>query len=120
MRSTDLDRAKVMLADVCKRGGHQWADIADKIASSYAQLWDYGAAMLVTEVTIDDKCHVLLAGGSMARDWVAGAENELSDWGKSHGCTALSLRGRSGWSRLLPHWVKVGNDGDLIDLELVI
>lgn len=120
MRSDDLERAKAMLADVCKRGGHEWADIVAKIATSYAQLWDYGKAMLVTEVTVDDKCHILLAGGSGARDWVKTAEKELAAWGNSHGCNALSIRGRPGWSKLLPHWSRVGSDGGLIDLELAI
>lgn len=120
MRSHDLERAKFVLADVCKRGGHQWTDIVGKIASSYAQLWDYGRAMLVTEVTIDDKCHILLAGGSDARDWIGSAEAELAEWARAHGCAALSLRGRRGWAKLLPHWIKTGFDGDLIDLELAI
>lgn len=118
MRSNDISRAKAMLAKACEMGKRDWADIEAKIATGYAQLWDCGPAMLVTEVTIDDKCNIALAGGSNARAWLRDAENVIWDWSIKHGCTAMTLWGRLGWQRILPHWTKIEVDDGLVCLEL--
>ena len=118
MRSNDLERAKAMLAKACELGKRDWADIEAKIATGYAQLWDCGPAMLVTEVTIDNKCNIALAGGTDARSWFRDAENAVREWSIKHGCTAMTLWGRLGWQKILPHWTKTGIDDGLVCLEL--
>lgn len=118
IRSNDIARAKTMLTKACELGKRDWVDIEAKIATGYAQLWDCGPAMLVTEVTIDNKCNIALAGGSDGRSWFRDAEKTVKDWSMKHGCTAMTLWGRLGWQRILPHWRKTGIEDGLVFMEL--
>lgn len=122
IRSTDIARARKLMASAAIRGKRDWRKLEAKIASCHAQLWDCGDAMFITEVTIDNKCNVAVAGGTNAREWIKVVETTLKDWSIQHGCTAMTLWGRRGWKKLLPHWREVdfpgANLGDLVFLEL--
>jgi hypothetical protein len=118
MRSNDIGRAKELLAKACKMGKRDWADIEQRLSNGHAQLWDCGPAMLVTEVTVDDKCNIALAGGKDVKSWFHEAEKAVKEWSVKHGCTAMTLWGRLGWQKILPHWENRGVDDGLVFLEL--
>jgi hypothetical protein len=66
------------------------------------QLWQgpRGAAVtLITDFPQKRVLHVLLAGGDMQQ--IIDFQESAAAWGKSHGCTQMTLSGRLGWQRAL-------------------
>jgi hypothetical protein len=89
-------------------GTHLFEDIEAGILSGKMQLWSGPNCAAVTEVIEYPRkkvLHIFLAGGDMAGllDMMDSAEA----WGRTQGCTSLTLSGRRGWSRVLdPHGFK--------------
>lgn len=84
------------------QGTHDFADIVDAILENRMQLWANDKACAVTEVIDFPKkrmLHVFLAGGDMAG--VRDLEEPAIEWGKTIGCTDMTLTGRKGWVRAL-------------------
>lgn len=77
-----------------------------------AQLWlatindTFQAGVIVTEIQFSVTRKVLeiryLAGVHLL-SWID-AQPSLAAWAKSHGCASMRMRGRKGWTRLLPKY----------------
>lgn len=75
-------------------------DIADGVHRGDLQLWPGPNSAVITQIVqypLKKVIHVFLAGGNM--DEVKKLENNLTVWGKSQGCQAVTLVGRPGWTK---------------------
>lgn len=87
-----------------QRDGHQWADILRWLEEGSAQIWQIdGTGYALTVANIKDEIEVVLAGGRNARGCVGPWEAAMRADPRHKGHT-LTLTGRRGWKRLLPHW----------------
>jgi hypothetical protein len=96
-----------------ERGGKTAADIIEKVSLGHAMGWPVDNGFLVLERTTDDKLRIWLGVGLGVRDWCRSAEREVSAFAREIGCHCLSIEGRRGWRRILPHWTQVGDDLEL-------
>lgn len=113
------DEAKPFLEQVCEKAGKCWSEVAAMVAARHAQLWKIDSvAVIATTVTDDGTCDIWLCGGASPRTWFSEAENVIGDFARRAGADRLRIIGRKGWRRVLPHWVEIGKDGELIVLEL--
>lgn len=83
-------------------GTHDYEDIVQGCYEARMQLWPAERAAAITEVIVYPRkkvLHVFLAGGEMKQllDMIADA----AEWGRQHGCEAMTMAGRSGWERVL-------------------
>ena len=93
-------------------GGYDINGIYDALADSTMQLWAVYEgkeliAALATEIVDHPHARVCifrLAGGSEIDAWIGPVEQAVGGWAKRMGCKALSLTGRRGWEKALPHW----------------
>lgn len=104
-------------------GTHNFEDIAAGVLSGHFQLWAGKQSAVVTEITQYPRLknlHFFLAGGNL--DELALMRPGIEAWGKSIGCTRVTLAGRKGWARSFladsgyePKWVVMAKelkDGD--------
>ena len=66
------------------------------------QLWSGPDSCAVTEIVVYPSkkvLHVFLAGGRM--EGITDMQLSAEEWGKSQGCSAMTIAGRKGWSRVL-------------------
>ena len=81
-------------------GTHTLDDIAAGIMSDRYQLWPGQSSAVVTEILVYPKLknlHFFLAGGNL--DELKKMRPHIEAWGKSVGCTRVTLAGRKGWER---------------------
>ena len=81
-------------------GSHAVEDIADGIRRGFFQLWPGANSVIVTEIIVYPQLkelYVFLAGGDL--DEIKLMQPLVESWGKSMGCTRVSLAGRKGWER---------------------
>lgn len=83
-------------------GTHTFEDVVDLVASGRAQLWPAERGVAVTEIIVYPRkrvLHIFLAAGEMDQllDMIESAEQ----WGRTQGCTSLTMSGRMGWQRVL-------------------
>ena len=81
-------------------GTHQFEDVLEMVEKNQLQVWPATQSIVLTEIIVYPRLknlHYFLAGGDL---------NELSrmrpmieSWGKSIGCTRVSLAGRRGWAK---------------------
>jgi len=83
-------------------GTHTAKDVAIGIIEGRMQLWPGEDACAVTEIVVypmKKVLHVFLAGGNM--DTIVDMQKSAEEWGKLQGCSAMTIAGRKGWSRVL-------------------
>jgi hypothetical protein len=83
-------------------GSHDFQDVADGILSGRMQLWPAEKGCAVTEIVLYPKksvLHVFLAGGEM--ETIVNMIDSAVAWGKTQGCTSMTIAGRRGWERVL-------------------
>lgn len=83
-------------------GTHTFQDVIDGVQSGRMQLWPADRGVAITEIIVYPRkrvLHVFLAGGEM--DQLTDMIDAAADWGRSQGCTSLTMSGRLGWQRVL-------------------
>jgi len=81
-------------------GTHTFNDIAAGVLGGRFQLWPNKNSAVVTEIVVYPQLkdlHYFLAGGNL--DELKQMRPVIEDWGKSVGCTRVSLAGRRGWEK---------------------
>ena len=81
------------------------------ILGERAQLWCGEGCAGVTEISPDNRLHILLAGGAMAGLLAMRADVEA--FARAMGCRAVYLSGRRGWRRIFPQFGYVFDGEDM-------
>lgn len=99
-------------------GSHAVEDIAEGIRQEHFQLWPGANSVIVTEIIVYPQLknlHFFLAGGDL--DELQLMHPLIESWGKSEGCSRVSLAGRKGWERTFlrdsgyePKWFVMSKD----------
>lgn len=99
-------------------GTHGIEDIAEGLKKGRFQLWPADDSVVVTEIIVYPRLknlHFFLAGGDL--DELRLMRPLIEQWGKSMGCTRVSLAGREGWSKTFlrdegykPKWFVLSKD----------
>ena len=116
----DLERLRhhVEAALEYSGGTHGIEDIAEGLKKGRFQLWPADDSVVVTEIIVYPRLknlHFFLAGGDL--DELRLMRPLIESWGKSMGCTRVSLAGREGWSKTFlrdegykPKWFVLSKD----------
>jgi hypothetical protein len=116
----DLERLRhhVEAALEYSGGTHGIEDIAEGLKSGRFQLWPADDSVVVTEIIVYPRLknlHFFLAGGDL--DELRLMRPLIESWGKSMGCTRVSLAGREGWAKTFlrdegykPKWFVLSKD----------
>lgn len=108
MNVIEANRHHIEAALEYSGGTHIYEDVERGILDGRMQIWPGKKSAAVTEVVEYARkkvLHIFLAGGDMEElvDMIDSAEA----WGRTLGCTALTMSGRKGWERALaPHGFK--------------
>ena len=81
-------------------GTHNFDDVAEMVEQNRLQLWPAKDSVVLTELIVYPRLknlHYFLAGGDL--DELSRMRPLIESWGKSVGCTRVTLAGRSGWSK---------------------
>lgn len=81
-------------------GTHNFDDVAEMVEQNRLQLWPAKDSVVLTEIIVYPRLknlHYFLAGGDL--DELSRMRPLIESWGKSVGCTRVTLAGRSGWSK---------------------
>ena len=80
-------------------GTHDFEDVVQMVEGHRLQLWPAKDSVVLTEI-IDyprlKNLHYFLAGGDL--DELSRMRPLIESWGKSVGCTRVTLAGRRGWA----------------------
>ena len=98
----DFERLRHHVAAALEYSGgtHKIEDIAEGIRRGQFQLWPGKDSAVVTEIIVYPQLkdlHYFLAGGDL--DELRLMRPLIEQWGKSIGCSRVSLAGRKGWER---------------------
>ena len=98
----ELNRCRQWIEDALEYSGgtHSFDDIAAGVLAKKFQLWPNHNSAVVTEIVVYPKTknlHFFLAGGNL--DELKMMRPHIEAWGKSIGCTRVTLAGRKGWER---------------------
>ena len=98
----EANRAHIEAALAHGGDTHTFDDVARMIGEGKLQLWHGPDGCAVTEIIQYPQkrvLHVFLYGGKMdqAIDMIESAEA----WGKTQGCSSMTLSGRLGWGRVM-------------------
>jgi hypothetical protein len=99
-------------------GTHDFEDVVQMVEGHRLQLWPAKNSVVLTEV-IDyprlKNLHYFLAGGDL--DELSRMRPLIESWGKSIGCTRVTLAGRRGWAKTFlkdegysPQWSVLAKD----------
>lgn len=81
-------------------GTHDFEDVVQMVEDHRLQLWPAKDSVVLTEI-IDyprlKNLHYFLAGGDL--DELSKMRPLIESWGKSVGCTRVTLAGRRGWAK---------------------
>lgn len=120
---TDLDdlhrlRQQVESALEYSGGTHTFDDIAQAVSEKRFQVWPGIKSVVVTEIIVYPRIknlHYFLAGGDL--DELKLMRPYIERWGKSLGCTRVTLAGRQGWAKTFlrdegyePKWFILSKD----------
>lgn len=102
---TDLDhlerlRHHVEAALEYSGGTHDFDDIVEMVGKNQLQVWPASQSIVLTEIIVYPRLknlHYFLAGGDL--DELSRMRQMIESWGKSIGCTRVSLAGRRGWAK---------------------
>ena len=81
-------------------GTHNFDDIAEMVQRNQLQLWPAKDSVVLTEIIVYPRLknlHYFLAGGDL--DELSRMRPMIESWGKSLGCTRVTLAGRRGWQK---------------------
>jgi hypothetical protein len=81
-------------------GTHYFDDVAEMVLDNRLQLWPAKNSVILTEIIVYPRLknmHVFLAGGDL--DEISRMQPLIESWGKSIGCTRVTLAGRKGWAK---------------------
>jgi len=81
-------------------GTHHFDDVLDMVRDSRLQVWPATESIVLTEIIVYPRLknlHYFLAGGDL--DELSRMRPIIESWGKSVGCTRVTLAGRRGWSK---------------------
>jgi hypothetical protein len=81
-------------------GTHHFDDVVEMVKQNKLQLWPAVNSVVLTEIIVYPRLknlHYFLAGGDL--DELARMRPMIESWGKSIGCTRVSLAGRRGWAK---------------------
>jgi len=81
-------------------GTHNFDDIAEMVEKQQLQLWPAKDSVVLTEIIVYPRLknlHYFLAGGDL--DELSRMRPLIESWGKSLGCTRVTLAGRRGWQK---------------------
>ena len=81
-------------------GTHHFADVRKMVEQNKLQVWPAVNSVVLTEIIVYPRLknlHYFLAGGDL--DELARMRPMIESWGKSIGCTRVSLAGRRGWAK---------------------
>lgn len=112
-----IDKYRDQIEAALQYGGgtHDFEDVREGVATGKMQLWPNGNSCAITEVIRYPKkrvLHVFLAGGKMSG--ITDMLDSAVEWGKTQGCTSMTISGRKGWKRVL---ARKGFEEALIVLE---
>ncbi len=97
-----LDRLRhhVVAALEYSGGTHDFDDVAEMVQEHRVQLWPANDSVVLTEIIEYPRfknLHYFLAGGDLIE--LAKMRPLIESWGKSIGCTRVTLAGRRGWAK---------------------
>ena len=81
-------------------GTHNFDDVAEMVEQNRLQLWPAKDSVVLTEIIVYPRLknlHYFLAGGDL--DELSRMRPLIESWGKSVGCTRVTLAGRRGWAK---------------------
>ena len=81
-------------------GTHDFDDIVEMVGKNQLQVWPANQSIVLTEIIVYPRLknlHYFLAGGDL--DELSRMRPMIESWGKSLGCTRVSLAGRRGWAK---------------------
>jgi len=81
-------------------GTHHFDDVVEMVRDSRLQVWPATESIVLTEIIVYPRLknlHYFLAGGDL--DELSRMRPIIESWGKSVGCTRVTLAGRRGWSK---------------------
>ena len=81
-------------------GTHNFDDVAEMVGDHRLQLWPASNSVVLTEIIVYPRLknlHYFLAGGDL--DELSRMRPLIESWGKSIGCTRVTLAGRKGWAK---------------------
>jgi hypothetical protein len=81
-------------------GTHNFEDITQMVEDHRLQLWPAKDSVVLTEIIVYPRLknlHYFLAGGDL--DELSRMRPLIESWGKSIGCTRVTLAGRRGWAK---------------------
>ena len=81
-------------------GTHNFDDVAEMVGDHRLQLWPASNSVVLTEIIVYPRLknlHYFLAGGDL--DELSRMRPMIESWGKSIGCTRVTLAGRQGWAK---------------------
>ena len=79
-------------------GTHNFEDVTEMVEGHRLQLWPAKDSVVLTEIIVYPRLknlHYFLAGGDL--DELSRMRPMIESWGKSIGCTRVTLAGRRGW-----------------------
>lgn len=98
-------RRRLLRALAVAGNTHAPEDVAQAVKEGRMQAWTLGNSLIITEVLEFPRAkalNVFMAVGNMAE--VMALQPQLEAYGRQHGCKALRMEGRKGWTRILPHY----------------
>ena len=108
MNLIEANRHHIEAALEYSGGTHVFDDVQQAILEGRMQIWPGKRSVAVTEIIEYARkkvLHVFLAGGDMAE--LIDMIDSAAAWGRTQGCTSLTMSGRRGWERVLGrHGVK--------------
>ena len=81
-------------------GTHHFEDILEMVKDSRLQVWPAKESIVLTEIIVYPRLknlHYFLAGGDL--DELSRMRPLIESWGRSVGCTRVTLAGRKGWAK---------------------
>jgi len=99
-------------------GTHGFEDVRNAVSTGAMQIWPAAKGVAITEIVNYPRkrvLHIFLAAGEM--DQLTDMIDAAVNWGRSQGCTGLTMAGRLGWRRVL---VKHGFQERLTVMERAI
>ena len=102
MNIVEANRKHIEAALEYSGGTHTFDDVAKMIYEGRLQIWPAPRGCAITEIVDYPQkrvLHCFAAAGEM--DQILDMIDSAIAWGKTQGCTSLTLSGRLGWQRVL-------------------
>jgi hypothetical protein len=102
--SEELNRCRPWIEAALEysHGTHVYGDIVESIQKGHMQFWPAPAGCAIPEIIIFPQkkvLHIFLAAGE--KQQIVDMDDSAMAFAKAQGCTAMTIAGRKGWSRVL-------------------